>query len=98
MSKTPDEIMDDLAIRVEALIDKQMEADTSIFWGEGKDQDDTWLWVLMVEAHKAGGDMVFVRTAYLNGDVAAVATNERINRFAAACSYSSGWIHDRKAA
>lgn len=98
MSKTPDEIMDDLANRVDALIDKQMEADTSIFWGEGRDQDDTWLWVLMVEAHKAGADMVYVRTAYLNGDVAAVTTNERINRFAAACSYAGDWEAEKKAA
>jgi hypothetical protein len=91
MAKTANEIMDELAERTADILDKQFQPGTAIYWGDGKDQNDTWLWVLMVEAHKAGKSPALAKLAYLNGDIEEVDTGERMNRLAAACSYASNW-------
>lgn len=91
MALSRDEIMRDLAGRVDEIINKQLSEDSAIFWGANKHQDDTWCWVLMVEAHKAGNDPVMAKAAYLRGDVDAVPTDDRIDRLAKAIAYAGVW-------
>lgn len=91
MSANADTIMDSLTIRTQEIIDKQAEAATTMLAGTNPHQDDAWLWVLMVEAHKAEIDPIYVKTAYLKGDIQAVEVEDRITRLTGAIIYASRW-------
>ena len=98
MKKNPDEIMDDLAAELETMIDRQADPETSIFVGLDKWKDNTWRWVLMVEAHQAGKDPMLAKLQHENGEIAAVSAMDRVARLAPAMAYASDWQAKRAAA
>ncbi|OAH42780.1 hypothetical protein AX777_05950 [Sphingobium yanoikuyae] len=91
MSAKADTIMDGLTVRTQEIMDKQTEAATTMLAGANPHQDDAWLWVLMVEAHKAGIDPIYAKTAYLKGDIEAVDVEDRITRLTGAIIYAGEW-------
>ncbi|WIA56001.1 hypothetical protein N6H05_23785 [Sphingobium sp. WTD-1] len=95
MTDKADKIMDDLVLRTAEIMDKQSDAATTMLVGENPHQDDAWCWVLMVEAHKAGIDPIYAKTAYLKGDIEEIQTDDRITRLTGAIIYASQWAIKR---